>query len=112
MAPSNDSTYVTYKDMNRFMWSALAACIALVGSIVAATWKLSNDIADVRQDVAVINVRLDGLTRQHAVPISIDGQEQAQFVLVMSPETVKEILRDQRVREQLASMKANTDGMQ
>lgn len=88
MPPSNSDTYVTYRDMNRFMWSALGACLALVGSIVAATWKLGNDIADVRRDVAVLQVQISSVLNR---TISIDGQRQYQIVLVEIPPTESEL---------------------
>lgn len=115
MPPTNDQTYVTYKDMNRFMWSALGACLALVGSIIAATWKLSNDISEVRQDVAVIKFQIAGLVR----PIALDGVKQYQIVLVEMPESADAIQVKERERhravlvsEELERMRSEADGVQ
>jgi hypothetical protein len=94
MPPSNDDVYVKHKDMNKLMWSGLAAAGTLLLAIIGGVWSLRTELSVIQTDVAVIKYQI---ANPHAA-VEIDGQRQWQVVFVEVPAGEAE-LKDQRIRE-------------
>lgn len=70
----------------------------MIASVICATWFLNDRISEIRQDVAVVKVKLESLSRVTEIK---DGDvQQAQYVLVQLPEGASSA-HDIRVREML-----------
>lgn len=87
--------YVTHEKMNSYLTALLGGAAAMVVTVIGATWFLNDRISQVRQDVEVVKVRIESLTRVGEGP---GDTTQAQYVLVELPE----LDRGQLIREILA----------
>lgn len=112
MPPANGDKYVTYKDLNTFMWGALAGLLAMLGSVIGATWYLSAEINGLKLDIAILQTQLSNIN-VGALPevqqTDIDAAGQVQYVVVVPSESVdiaraveEARLRDIRIREHVA----------
>lgn len=111
MPPANGDKYVTYKDLNTFMWGALAGLLAMLGSVIGATWYLSAEINGLKLDIAILQTQLSNidLTLPEVQQTDIDAAGQVQYVVVVPSESVdiaraveEARLRDIRIREHVA----------
>lgn len=90
--------------MNSYLTGIISGGVAMVLSVVGATWYLSGQIAEVRQDVAVVKVKVEGLSSAAIHPAG--EVQQAQYVLVelssdqkVREETIRELARDVLTRQ-------------
>lgn len=100
---AGSALYVTHELMNRYLSAIIGGGFSMVLSVVGATWYLSEQIADVRQDVAVVKVRIEGLSTLK--PASVESQ-QSQYILVQMPhggddreQTIRELSREILTRQ-------------
>lgn len=95
---SGSDLYVTHEKMSTYLNQLLGGALAMVVTVIGATWFLSSQIGEVRQDVAVIKVQVSGLTKTAA--IETQDVNQAQYLFVKLPPSERE-LEDARVRDVL-----------
>lgn len=91
---AGSAIYVTHELMNRYLTGIICGGAAMVASVIGATWYLSSQISEVRQDVAVVKVRIENLSTLK--PASAEAQ-QAQYILVQMPQGGEN--REQTIRE-------------
>lgn len=96
--------YVTHEKMNSYLTWVLGGAVGMIGSVICATWFLNDRISEIRQDVAVVKVRVESLSKVTEIK---DGDvQQAQYVLV---ETPTRTARDELIRQVLLK-KGEIDG--
>lgn len=118
-ANQNGERYVTFKDLNGYLLWVLGGMFAVVVVIVSATAYLHHNMVT-REEFAShviqqnrwqdrMDSRMDSISR----PMSLEiGDGQTQIVMVMSPEVVAEILRDERIKQRIVSNRESQDAMQ
>lgn len=85
--------------MSSYLTAMLGGAAAMVVSVVGATWFLNDKISEVRQDVAIVKVQVESLSR--VTEIGGGDAQQSQYVLVQLPsdsqrsELIREILAKQ-----------------
>ena len=112
---AGETVYVTHKQMNGLLWKIIGAITGACVALLSAGWsgqagvsdkfaKQSEEIGAIRQDVAVIKVRVESLDRT-AVHETHDVN-QAQYLFVEVPaeitareETIRQLSREILTRQ-------------